>query len=316
MLVEKQTVFILGAGTSIPYGFPSGLGLLREIQDAVGQPGLFKVLKEAGMDVAAINEFGGAVRQCGRSSIDAFLEARSDLVEVGKAAIAACLIPREQPSELFRADPGIDFYRYLFTRLSDGIDAERFRQHRLSIVTYNYDRSLEDYLQKSIKNSYGMSDEDAAALLLATIPIIHVHGQLAKLDWQVPLASGPAEASVRDWNIRSYFNRTTEFDLRRCLPHMQIISDGNVEGGEEYRRAREKIVAAEVLCFLGFGYHRVNIQRLFSHGRPHNASYFGTTLGLSPVEIREAVTLVGASIHVPNPDFDSVQALRHVGPLI
>src|SRR5688500_5322478 len=104
MIVERNTVLILGAGTSMPYDFPSGVLLLRRIQNAMAgaHSALAPLLHQAGYDWAQIQQFADAVQTCGRSSIDAFLGSRQDLADVGRAAIAALLIPHENPANLFQ----------------------------------------------------------------------------------------------------------------------------------------------------------------------------------------------------------------------
>ena len=88
-----------------------------------------------------IREFCEALSGAGKVTIDAFLEHRDNFVEIGKAAIAACLIKYER-AEMF--DASRCWYPYLFNKMNTTFD--EFSENRLAFVTFNYDRSLEAFL--------------------------------------------------------------------------------------------------------------------------------------------------------------------------
>ena len=56
---------------------------------------------------------------------------------------------------------------------------EEFGNNKLSIVTFNYDRSLEHYLLNSLMTLHGKT-RDECAQALKKIPIVHVYGQLGE----------------------------------------------------------------------------------------------------------------------------------------
>ena len=139
-----------------------------------------------------VAKFCDALLLSGTESVDAFLEHRSDYLGVGKAAIAWALIPYERLRYLFESwtrpsRDQADWYQYLFSRMSSDTPFEKFGENKLSIVTFNYDRSLEMYLVTALENSYDKR-RDEAVNVLAQIPVIHVHGQLGALPWQDRLA--------------------------------------------------------------------------------------------------------------------------------
>ena len=140
----------------------------------------FNLLKDAvGYSEGQISGFRDAFYYSGRNSLDAFLEHRTDLIEIGKAVIACLLINKENVERLFRFD-GRHWLRYLYNNLNATF--EEFGGNKLSIVTFNYDRAVEHFLFTSLKNSYNKSDEECAKALSA-IPIIHLHGSLGLLPW-------------------------------------------------------------------------------------------------------------------------------------
>src|SRR5579872_4927746 len=184
-MIDRPTVFVLGAGASEPYGFPLGRGLVDEaimrLQNE-GDTRLGMVQEVCGCSRAALLEFVTALERSASPSIDAFLEGRRDYVELGKAVISALLIPYEGEDALFTrgTTPSLArrWYHYMLDRM--GASPDEFVRNALSIVTFNYDRSLEHFLLVALENRYGIGRE-RAAVLLERISIIHLHGQLGSL---------------------------------------------------------------------------------------------------------------------------------------
>jgi len=249
-MITRETVLILGAGASIPFGFPSGYRLLQEIcrkPDAILYRKKFKVLEFCGFAQSQIDEFRTKLARSGHTSVDAFLEHRTEYIDVGKAAIAAVLIPYERTENLFEDMSENNWYQYLWGCLN--VPVEEFESNRLSIVTFNYDRSLEQYLFTVLKNSYDLTDQ-AAAAKLNNIPIIHVHGRLGHLEWQ-PLHSLPVP----------YDSRSTQELIAMASKNIKIIHEDITED-KEFNEAHKLIESAKKIVFLGFGYNRTNLERL------------------------------------------------------
>ena len=152
-MITTPIVLILGAGASAPYGFPIGDRLRKLILANLTHTSrkIIQPIVELGFTAQEIDTFRQAFDKSQQPSIDAFLEHRSDdYMEIGKLAIAATLIPFEREhllldqssndaNHVFLGDP---WYQYLIERLTTK-DPDHFRNHKLSIITFNYDRSLE-----------------------------------------------------------------------------------------------------------------------------------------------------------------------------
>jgi len=110
-------------------------------------------LQAAGFRSGDIEDFRNSLERSGRSSVDAFLEHRTEFLEVGKAAIAALLLPCEKEESLFDLNRDSRWYEYLFQKLNAGF--EDFANNRIAFITFNYDRSLEFYLFTALKHAYG-----------------------------------------------------------------------------------------------------------------------------------------------------------------
>ncbi len=167
-MIRTPTVLVLGAGASEPYGFPTSEQLLEDIVDASQQirnNPIGRWLVQCGFSEPDITHFGRELQYSKRPSVDRFLELRGDeFLKIGTTAIAVALIPKEHQGVLMRFRKGegyrreLDWYKYLWKSMDAPF--EEFGENRLSIITFNYDRSLEFYLFSSLKASYGKSDEE------------------------------------------------------------------------------------------------------------------------------------------------------------
>ena len=264
-MVKAQTVFVLGAGASAPYGFPLGRRLVEEIVSHVGEGELITALAQNEIEADQITRFREEFPQADRDSIDAFLEARPEFNDLGKLAIAWELMRYEADNNVFLKKD--DWYGYLLNRLL-GPTPDDFRKNNLKIVTFNFDRSFERRLFLTVKANYGLS-EPAAGALSEHIEVLHVHGQLGLPSW-LPSSSSKADLT------RPYVSERPSSEVGRCAAQVQIISDDIPE--DRLTKARAWLQAAKQVCFIGFGYHPLNLTRLRSHKLGNVQVVRGTTL--------------------------------------
>ncbi|NUM73776.1 SIR2 family protein [candidate division KSB1 bacterium] len=273
-MIELPTVFILGAGASVPFGFPSGRKLLEDIcQDIDNVDSKFKfLLRGAGFQELLITRFREELYLSKMPSVDLFLEKRPEYVEIGKAAISCALIPYEKPDALSRRANAQSWYEYLFSKLET--NPAKFHENRLSVITFNYDRSLEYFLFSALKYSYGLNDTDAAQTVFS-IPIYHVYGQLGEFPFR----------GLK--NERHYDSQVEPENVRLCAACIKVISEDKGDSSE-FSKYHELILKAKRVCFLGFGFHKVNVERLMSKVRQEltNNSQWKTFYG-SAYDIRE-----------------------------
>src|SRR3990172_1198198 len=203
-MLKIPTVFVLGAGASAPYGYPVGRVLVEQIVTR-GVP------EGSVLHTNAFREFQTILKESGADSIDAFLERRTDLLPLGKLAIAHALIGYEQHERLWEDTritktgpvPIDNWYKYLLNKLLVDVPFDKLAEMPISFVTFNYDRSLEHFLFTALMRRYGKPEQDVAAVL-QRIPIVHVYGDLGPLPWQTrqgvkirPYAAA-AEALVKE----------------------------------------------------------------------------------------------------------------------
>jgi hypothetical protein len=251
-MIHRPTVLVLGAGASNPYGFPLGREL-RDIVCGLATSDCRSIIADAGFDVAELSAMIDALRHSGYSSVDWFLEDRPEFMRVGKAAIAAAMIPLEDPDRLFPpAAPFDHWYEVLLNTMDTPRGA--FPDNHVGIVTFNYDRSLEYYLHRILEMRRGSLDR--AAEELRSIDIVHVHGTLGALAPTMP-------------NGRAYAPDLTAEALRVAVPRIVVVGEASGEAAE-FRRARKLLEGASKIVFLGVGFHPESIRRLDIFGETWN----------------------------------------------
>ena len=286
-MIKKNTVLVLGAGASHPFGFPIGKKLVSIIiKDLEPNTLLYNILVDRGFDKGEIRDFSNALLGAQPASIDAFLEHRLDFEKIGKEAIAGSLLPFECWSGFNSMLLGgrNNWYQYLFGRLNTSFDT--FGDNNLSVITFNYDRSFEHYLFTVLKNTYNKTDEECAEKL-KSIPVVHVHGSLGSLTWQ---GSSLREVQYGVWSDNSNGAGTTRNQAARNKgvksgavklggENIIIVHEANKET-PEFKKAHELLSQADYVYFLGFGFNKDNVERLKINPLLQRVQTRGTALGL------------------------------------
>ena len=278
-MIQERTVLVLGAGASVPYEFPSGEGLKGKIEENLSQTDNRHVIEliNAGFSEDEIKDFHVCLKEGIHETIDEYLNNNRDVRSLGLAAIAYAIKEFENHDKLF---PPHDWYKLLFK--SYQFDAPSAMFPIMGIITFNYDRSLEYFLRTCIERSFGGREKEKAIEKLEQIEIIHVHGDLGSLD-EMPYAMN--------------MNNT---QLKRIEDRLGLIFD-DLYNSEPYDDARNLIMDADNVVFLGFGYDLNNLRRLNVNGykRPE---FFGTGYDL-PGSIRgETRNFFEKEIDIYHPD--------------
>jgi len=287
----------------MPFGFPSGLQLWKELAAPDldgGLTGVHDTLIRNGHPATDVREFARALLLSGRASVDAFLEHRPEFLPIGKAAIAAALIPYEVPFALFRRSQGLSLYDYLWSKMN--ATPRDFARNRVAFITFNYDRSLEQYLSSALSNSYDISNSESSALL-ETFPIIHLHGILGQ---------HPAYARAA---YREYEPVLSREALDLAASAIRVIHE-KVDDDLGFVNARLTLQQFDQVVFLGFGYDPTNLARLLVQEIPQRTARYGTAYDLTDQERRAIVDRFGGSIVLGQRDQTSVAFLRETVPLV
>jgi len=306
-MVTQPAVLVVGAGGSQDYGFPSGTELVRiivegiRIDDQGREPNpsteLSRHLLDAGLRPRELNRFRDSLSRSQLYSVDAFLEQHEESVEVGKVAIAAVLGPIEDGRKLFFKG---GWYRYLLNQLVSNLSAGA--KQPLTIVTYNYDRSLEHYLYTALTETFG-TGEDRMNEIRSNLSVIHVHGSLGALPWQTgenPEGRRPYGESIGGPTIKA------------AAANITIIHESQ-DGSPPYQQARDRLAGAKRVCFLGFGYHRINVRRLaVGSWKPSKDrdQVIGSAFNLTDAEKRQRLEYCEGGIKLGDTSWDCERFLR------
>jgi len=288
-MIEEDTLFILGAGASFPYGFPTGIQLRELICKRF--PAQLKDVLEAtsstprnlSMSVDKAKRFSEEFSKSSTPSIDLFLSRRREFEDTGKKAISLFLLKAEKES-VFNEDisEGIrdsDWYSILYHRMTENItdmkDIEVFKRNKIKFITFNYDRSLEYYLSESLTHSFGL-DHRSVTELMDSLTIIHVYGSLGEL-W----SGGQSNVIMYGNQYEEVGNELINLVSTNIRTLYEGMSDANDPIVQMVRNARR-------IFFLGFGYAKENLEKM---GIPDEISdankIFGTAYGLTEKEIED-----------------------------
>jgi len=142
-MITKPTVLVLGAGASSHVRYPLGSQLVNDICQNKGRS--YKGEMPPHFSVEELDYFYARLSRGAYNSIDTFLGTEPVKSELGKYILARQMKSYENIDTLFRPNDS-GWYHYLFNRLLGNNDVSGFESSYLSIVTFNYDRSLEVYL--------------------------------------------------------------------------------------------------------------------------------------------------------------------------
>lgn len=250
-MLKKQTVFVLGAGASHPYGFPLGAGLSARICENAIFDQLEPWTSSGEISKSDIEAFVSAFKQSGMLSIDSFLERRDEYLSLGRLAIAAILCRQEVPLVPFEHNRPDNWYKALWREMTYGANDPSNALRNVAFITFNYDRSLEYFLSTAIRNSFKGIAEATALAHLKRIHILHVYGSLGDFHWADSLPTGQ----------RAYRHEPPAQSIGAAATRLRLIPDGR-EDSVEFQSARKLFEHAEVICFLGFGFDETNVERL------------------------------------------------------
>ncbi len=269
-MATKDTVLIIGAGASKPYGFPTASELGPMITGEVpetfrhlryndvfhGRVGSWQKFLEACFvptnDTRHPADFLRLQKQFKESefySIDRFSFRHPPYEGMARHYIALILLLCERQSELKGG-----WYKAFWNDVLN--PAVENKETSLEIVTFNYDRSLEEYIRRVAKAAYPERIND----VLGTLKINHVYGSLG------PLVRG--ETFVEYGGPENF--ETSASYIKLIPPRAEPNNDlGSL------------IASKKKAVFLGFGFDELNLKVLGIHAGRRPKQIFASRLGLS-----------------------------------
>jgi len=313
-MITDKTVFILGAGASKPYGFPTALEIRKDIiykfidqyREKVAEHN-HTTIEKVGLSLGTA-EMINVFKFSSTKSIDLFLSRNKKYYGLGKEIIAFLIAGYEIKSK-FREDidnPSQDWYIRMFDILTKEIyDPEKLvsliNLNKVSFITFNYDRSLEHFIYRSLFNAFATKRNEIKQIM-PIFKFIHLYGKIAPLPWE-------GYDFGFQYGEKNYLKYLDQF-----IDNIKIIFEDRKDGMDD---AKNEILAAKNIFFLGFGYAEENLNALeFSSLLNNDKKIYGTGLGLTENERNKIVLKLAGNppsiIHdnIIIDDCDSVMLLR------
>jgi len=283
-MIKEKTVFVLGAGASKPFGFPTGAELKTNIcknfidklkicdLEKLRDIGLFpdEILRRAQL---FINSFAGTPDL----SIDSYININESFSYLAKKAIIFEILNCEKKlQDKFSTDTiniDYDWFGYLFREmLEETYSLETFFTNKVSFITFNYDSSLEYLFLKSLKNQFIDSEIKEILKFNEKIKIIHVYGRVSN-----PFMEN--RQNIKDgyrFGENAYFYGFDDQDVNNILTISERSGEQNVD-------IRNELNSAKRIFILGFGFNKENVDMLKFDANKEQW-LFATGIGLTEKE--------------------------------
>lgn len=301
-MLRTRTTLIVGAGASAELQFPTNAELLARIIQGYdfkrtnsetstrdGQLLLRNIYKLAEKlnkkveDVAAAAERLRNACRLGRS-IDTVLEQYDHdplVVACGKLAITFFIgqaesrsnlkdIPRVE-GELPLQGKIAEYWIYQLGQLiTSGVPRSKIGQtlEQLTIINFNYDRSVEHFLPYALVMAYGIELKEAQQVVAEKLDIVHPHGSVGRLPRQ------KGEAPQAEWGVEQPWN------IHAIAAQLKSLNERSADRNA-LRDIRLSVASAKRLVFLGFGFQPQNVDLLFENTLSHNPEVLISTYGMS-----------------------------------
>src|SRR3989338_8724776 len=211
-----KRLIVLGAGSSVDFGFPSGIGLIKRIYRKWKEPDgelidIFEtLLGQHGKPKSSTPEnklkgFADQLFYSGAISIDDFLSQSTDslLKDIGRISIFNEIIESEKVSipcdagycetkegettekrgvsGLFKWEQNWlrEFFGKTLRPFKGVSDLKKHLQtNTLEFIIFNYDRCVEYYLYQAVKNYYSLANDEEVYEILKLINFTHIYGEI------------------------------------------------------------------------------------------------------------------------------------------
>jgi hypothetical protein len=295
-MIIKETVFILGAGASWHYGYPTGEQLVKDVMknstiaaffiDSIHTenqhfPNYLSPIKPGGQLTYDIlrntwqkasdkcNELNQRLRDVNPLVIDYFLGQNPELSDLGRLMIAWAILEadgeydrtkrnRNRNKEVVYKD---DWYRFILNRLiSNCRQSSDLLKNKVTFITFNYDVSLERSLYRALTSISMFKPGDVTSFF--SDRILHIYGSIREcppmFDPLPPNAfTSAAKVIERPSMVKSYLDRIEE-----ASRGIRVIDPHDKSDEPTLKKARAAIANADCVYILGYGFDKNNNERL------------------------------------------------------
>ena len=299
---DCKTIFVVGAGSSHEYGLPLGRGLANVISKllsfhfergrlARGDDMLFHAIrvvseKQSSDLLRCAKLIAGAMPLA--MSIDNYvdtLRGEPGIAICAKLAIMKAILDAERQSQL-RVDPSNKYNTVQWHAVTDKWMTKLFgliqencsfvelpnRLSSIGFVIFNYDRCVEHFLYYAIRQIYGV-DDSRAARVLSSVRFWHPYGSIGLLPWQ-------SHDEGLDFGIVA-----DSVALAKATENIRTFTERHDKEDTTIAEIRTSIANASTVVFLGFAYHKQNVELLSDANQAvserKSKTVLGTAVGMS-----------------------------------
>jgi hypothetical protein len=321
-LLRNATLLVIGAGASSEVNLPLGSALAEQISSKFDfkfeygrlikdDDNFFDVLKQQSKDTDDLNRYIGACRRIRGGvvlarSIDNYIDSHRDdhdVMHFGKLAIVDAILTAERKSNLwidFRdahyhfdmQKLGNTWYCEFASILCDGVSKNQLGGlfEKLSVISFNYDRCLQQALSLYICTLYHLSFQDSRDIV-SKIRIIYPYGSIG------PFPDSKNGDAI-DYGID--IDKSLLFGLsKRIRTYSEQALDRDL-----FISMKSEFAKAETVIFLGCAYHPQNVRILSAQVNSIasiNKKILGTAVGLSLDGVsRTTERLIETILSLPN----------------
>lgn len=322
-MIRTKTTLIVGAGASAELHVPTNAELLARIvqgydftrlnteaQTRDGQlllRNMYKLAERSGKPIEEVVAAAERLRTACRlgRSIDTVIEQYDHdplVVACGKLAVAYFIGQGEARSNL-RDTPRVpgemplqgkinEYWLYhLGQFITSGVPRSKIGRslEELTIICFNYDRSIEHFLPYALVMAYGIPLKEAQGVISEHLQIIHPHGMIGRLPWQ------KGETPQAEWGVEQPWN------IHAISAQLKTLGERTADR-EAVRRIRMAVAGAKRLVFLGFGFQPQNMDLMFENALSHNPEVLVSTYGMSPGNAATVGSIVKRLAGLESPD--------------
>jgi hypothetical protein len=335
-MFKKPIVIIVGAGASCEYGLPLGSALKSSAAQKLrfifqhgrltsgDQDLLNHIRRHTRNDQTRNNAYTIAANELSRTmetfiSIDEalhFVSASPEAVEIGKVAVVSEILAAERRSSLAPSKEtgqtrlkDVGWLPQMLSMAVAGVQKSEIETvfKQTTLVNFNYDRCIEHYLYEALQQKAGVSREQSGRIVNA-LTVIRPYGSLGPLEWQEP----PGVAFAHSGHV----------DPFSLIGGIRTYTEQNaLHDSEKVERA---LKAAELVIFLGFGFHQQNMEVLAlkpSFARKQGLELLATIVGIHRENLESISSRLGKllAVHpaaITLQDMRSAELLQELRPRI
>jgi len=236
-MIRTKTTFIVGAGGSCELQLPSGEELMAKVAQGLDYTRfgselqtrdsmliaryLAKLSERTGNGDKPLMVAADRIRNASKlgKSIDAVIDQNDHdqyVAQCGKLAITHFICQAEAKSTL-RLTPRIDgdlpiqgmdnWLTHLGQLITSGVPRSKIDTcfENVSIISFNYDRSVEHFMPHALMMSHGLTLKEAQNIVSNKLKVYHPYGTIGRLPWQSGEAADVEWGTDQPWNILNKF---------------------------------------------------------------------------------------------------------------